>query len=283
MYQWLIVCMHCSNAHSYSSCCDSLCVIIAVKTITIIVWKTIIKYTVFLCFFRQLIYTCFCCCNFSCFVSESVNQKWLAQKQFRLNFIAVSFQEFFFVFKSIDVWMTMLMNHYSVHLILIASALNTYLVSGIAFIWPVNLNAFFSYLNPMLVMILAWWLLFKVFYGLSLARARCYSTCWSNAYSFIGILEVISEKRDHWVWSNLIKKGARLKTELIKTQSKWLKNEHRLFQEYINQWSEILIHQFRYAFKKLQRAALLPHSKNKNSDSKFRTIAYFSKWRVPVI
>lgn len=127
---------------SYSFFCPlTLCVIIAVKTLTIIVWKTVIKYTVLWCVFFGLKYTCVVFHSFLLFLNRLTRNR-RPQKTVRVNFIAVNFQEFS-VFKSIDVWMTMLMNHYSVHLILIASALNTYLVSGFAFISPVNSYDFF--------------------------------------------------------------------------------------------------------------------------------------------
>lgn len=52
----------------------------------------------------------------------------LIRVNFRGSQLAAAQDFFLLVFKSIDVWMTTLMNHYVVHLILIASALNTYLV-----------------------------------------------------------------------------------------------------------------------------------------------------------
>lgn len=100
--------------------------------------------------------------------------------------------------------MTMLMNHYSVHLILIASALNTYLVSGVAFISPVNSDDVFVYDHSDACYTTVLALMAALFYKKFLwSCARSDSTCWSKAHSFFGILGVISGKKPS---SNLIKK-----------------------------------------------------------------------------
>lgn len=233
--------LHSYCSASYSSCCSlTLCVIIAVKTITIIVWKTIIKYTVFLCFFGCW-GTLVVLHSFLLFLNRLTRNR-RPQKTVWVNFIAVNFQEFS-VFKSIDVWMTMLMNHYSVHLILIASALNTYLVSGVAFISPVNSDDFFVYDHSDACYTTVLALMAALFYKKFLwFCAHSDSTCWSKAHSFFGILGVISGKKPS---SNLIKKIMLCKV-LIERQPKWLKNECIHFKEYINRWSEVSIHEFRY-------------------------------------
>lgn len=107
---------------------------------------------------------------------------------FQLIFIAVNFWVCFFsVFKSFDVWMTMLMNHYTVHLILIASALNTYLVSGITFI---SLFCQFECILLTHCMMLSRCYIINeymdtIHLGIFMVyRVRNDSTCWSKSHSF---------------------------------------------------------------------------------------------------